>query len=55
VYDVGRGEGPHDVCENHHECEPMITTSLDCHNTGDDVDYVRVDVDPIEPYVILKI
>jgi hypothetical protein len=52
VYDVGRGEGPHDVCENHHECEPMITTSPDCHNTGDDVDYVRVDVDPIKAYVI---
>jgi hypothetical protein len=52
VYDIDRGEGPHDVCENHHECEPLIMTSPDYHNPENDVDYVRVDVDPIEAYVI---
>jgi hypothetical protein len=52
VYDVDRGEGPHDVCENHHECEPLIMTSTDYHNPQDDVDYVRLDLDPIEAYVI---
>jgi hypothetical protein len=52
VYDIGRGEGPHDVCENHHECEPLIITSTDYHNPEDNVDYVRVDLDPIEAYVI---
>jgi hypothetical protein len=52
VYDVGRGERPHDVCENYHECEPLIMTSTDDYNPQDDVDYVRLDLDPIEAYVI---
>jgi hypothetical protein len=52
VYDVGWGERPHDVCENYHECEPLIMTSTDDYNPQDDVDYVRLDLDPIEAYVI---
>ena len=52
MYDVGRSEGPHDVCENHHECEPLIMASTNYHNPKDDVDYVQVDLDPIEAYVI---
>ena len=52
VYDVGRGEGSHDVCEKQHDCEPLIMTSTDYPNPEDDVDYVRLDLDPIEAYVI---
>ena len=40
VYNVGRGEGPHDICENHHECKPLIMTSTDYHNSQDDVNNV---------------
>jgi hypothetical protein len=52
VYDDGRGEGLHDLCENHHECESLILTSVDYHNPQDDVDYVRLDLDPIQAHVI---
>jgi hypothetical protein len=52
VYDVDRGEGVHNVCENHHKCEPLIRTSTDYHNFEGDVDYVQLDLDPIEAYVI---
>jgi hypothetical protein len=40
VYDVGQGVGPHDICESHHECEPLTMTSTNYHNPQDDVDYV---------------
>jgi hypothetical protein len=33
VYDIDRGEGPHDVCENHHECEPLIIITLKMMST----------------------
>ena len=39
IYDVGQGEGLHDTCDNHHECEPLILTSSDYHNPHNDVDY----------------
>jgi hypothetical protein len=50
--DFGWGEGPHDVCENQYECEALILTSTDYHNPQDDIDYVQLDLDPIQAYVI---
>ena len=52
MYDIGQGEGSHDVCENQHNCEPLIMTSTNYPNPEDDVDYVRLDLNPIEAYVI---
>jgi hypothetical protein len=52
VYDDGWGEGPHDLYKNHQECKPLILTSTDYHNPQDNVDYIRLDLDPIQAYVI---
>ena len=52
VYNIGRGEEPHVICENHHKCEPLILTNIDYHNPQDDVNYVRLDLNPIQAYVI---
>jgi hypothetical protein len=52
MYNVDWGERPHDVCENHHECEPLIRTNTNYYNPEGDVDYIQLDLDPIEAYVI---
>jgi hypothetical protein len=52
VYDVGHGEVSHDACANYHECEPLLLTSSNSDNRGDDFEHDRPNVDPIQIYVI---
>jgi hypothetical protein len=53
VYDVGHGQGPNDEQLNYHESVPLELDPnhhYDPHE--DDVNYVRIDLPPIEAYVI---
>ena len=52
MYDIGHGEGPNDAIINYHEIEPFLLSNNYDVNSSDDVDYVRLDLAPIEAYVI---
>jgi hypothetical protein len=48
VYDVGQGEGSHDVGATSHECEPLVLTSGNLYDINDEFEHDRPDIDPIE-------
>jgi len=48
VYNIGQGEGSHDVGATYHECMPLVLATADLHDMNDEFEHDRPDIDPIE-------
>jgi hypothetical protein len=54
VYNVGQGQGPDEEQPNYHKSVPLqLDHNYHYDSQEEDVDYVRIDLSPIEAYVIL--